>query len=94
LPTAAAAIFLAFCFSAHSRLNCLPLSAAAAKGAAEREKREKEEAAKKARAAAAERGRQLSREWAEKQKAKKMAAAAVGKSEGAEVVDVAATATV
>ena len=68
--------------------------AAAAKGAAEREKREKEEAAKKARAAAAERGRQLSREWAEKQKAKKMAAAAVGKSEGAEVVDVAATATV
>lgn len=36
----------------------------------EKAKREKEEAAKKARAAASERSRQLSREWAEKQKAK------------------------
>jgi hypothetical protein len=38
----------------------------------EREKREKEDAAKKARAQAAERGRQASREWAEKQKARQM----------------------
>lgn len=44
---------------------------AQAKSTAEREKREKEEAAKKARAEAAERSRALSREWAEKQKAKK-----------------------
>ncbi|KAK3069085.1 hypothetical protein LTR53_012844 [Teratosphaeriaceae sp. CCFEE 6253] len=51
--------------------------AAAAKEAAEKEKREKEGAAKKARVAASERGRQASREWAEKQKAKKVAA--VGK---------------
>lgn len=36
-----------------------------------RQKREKEEAAKKARAAAAERGRLASREWAEKQRKKK-----------------------
>ena len=48
--------------------------AAVAKEAAEKEKREKEEAAKAARAAAAERGRQLSREWAERQKAKAKAA--------------------
>ncbi|KAK5133942.1 hypothetical protein LTR08_007062 [Meristemomyces frigidus] len=46
--------------------------AAAAKGAAEKEKREKEEAAKKARAAAADRGRQLSRDWAEKQRMKEL----------------------
>jgi hypothetical protein len=46
--------------------------AASAREQAEKEKREKEEAAKKARAAAAERGRQLSKEWAEKQKLKKM----------------------
>lgn len=46
----------------------------AARNAAENEKREKEDAARKARAAAAERGRALSREWAEKQKVKKMAA--------------------
>ena len=39
----------------------------------EKEKREKEDAARKARAAAAERGRQASREWAEKQKAKMIA---------------------
>ena len=40
----------------------------------ENEKKGKEEAAKKARAEAAERGRTASREWAEKQKAKKLAA--------------------
>ncbi|KAK0313494.1 hypothetical protein LTR01_001750 [Friedmanniomyces endolithicus] len=50
--------------------------AAAAKEAAEKEKREKEEAAKKARLVASERGRQASREWAEKQKAKKAVIAA------------------
>lgn len=47
--------------------------AANARELAEKGKREKEEAAKKARAAAAERGRQLSREWAEKQRQKKLA---------------------
>jgi hypothetical protein len=52
--------------------------AANAKNSAEQQKREKEEAAKKARAEAAERSRALSREWAEKQKARK--AAAVGAS--------------
>jgi hypothetical protein len=41
--------------------------------AAEQERREKEEATKKARAEAAARSRALSREWAEKQKAKKVA---------------------
>ncbi|EME44357.1 hypothetical protein DOTSEDRAFT_88539 [Dothistroma septosporum NZE10] len=46
--------------------------AANAKVSAEQQKREKEEAAKKARADAAERSRQLSREWAEKQKLRKM----------------------
>jgi len=46
--------------------------AAQAKEAAEKEKREKEEAAKKARAAASERGRQASRDWAEKQRLKKL----------------------
>lgn len=46
--------------------------AALAKETAEKEKREKEEAARKARLAAAERGRQASREWAEKQKMKKL----------------------
>ncbi|EGP82985.1 uncharacterized protein MYCGRDRAFT_111542 [Zymoseptoria tritici IPO323] len=45
--------------------------AANAKNSAEQQKKEKEEAAKKARAEAAERSRALSREWAEKQKAKK-----------------------
>lgn len=39
----------------------------------ERERREREWAAKKAREEAAERGRQASREWAEKQFARKMA---------------------
>ncbi|CAK1362621.1 unnamed protein product [Cercospora beticola] len=48
---------------------------AQAKNSAEAAKREKEEAAKKARAEAAERSRALSREWAEKQKAKKMGGA-------------------
>ena len=47
---------------------------AAAKAAAEKEKQEKEAAAKKARADAAERSRQMSREWAEKQKKKQLAA--------------------
>ena len=46
----------------------------AARNAAENEKKEKEDAARKARAAAAERGRAASREWAEKQKVKKMIA--------------------
>ncbi|KAI5359829.1 hypothetical protein Slin15195_G116900 [Septoria linicola] len=45
--------------------------AAQAKTTAEQQKREREEAAKQARAAASERSRQLSREWAEKQKMKK-----------------------
>ncbi|KAL8721498.1 MAG: hypothetical protein Q9225_001843 [Loekoesia sp. 1 TL-2023] len=49
----------------------------------DRMRKEKEEAAKKARAEAAERGRIASREWAEKQKAKKMAEKKV-KSEGGE----------
>ena len=44
--------------------------------AREKERREKEEAAKKARIEAAERGRLASREWAEKQKARKAAEAA------------------
>ncbi|KAK4610810.1 uncharacterized protein CLAFUR5_14056 [Fulvia fulva] len=43
-----------------------------AKSSEQQQKREKEEAAKKARAEAAERSRQLSREWAEKQKLKKV----------------------
>jgi hypothetical protein len=43
--------------------------------AAEQERREKEEATRKARAEAAARSRALSREWAEKQKAKKVATA-------------------
>lgn len=42
----------------------------------DRIKRDKEEAAKKARAEAAERGRLASREWAERQKLKKMGSAA------------------
>ena len=46
--------------------------AANAKAEAEKERREKEEAAKKARVAAAERSRQLSRDWAEKQRLKKL----------------------
>ena len=41
----------------------------------DRIKREKEEAAKKARAEAAERGRLASREWAERQRLKKMGSA-------------------
>ena len=52
---------------------------AAARNAAENEKKEKEDAARKARAAAAERGRAASREWAEKQKVKKMIAKMEGK---------------
>lgn len=48
----------------------------------DRLKKEKEEAARKARAEAAERGRLASREWAEKQKLKKMATPANG-AEGA-----------
>jgi hypothetical protein len=39
----------------------------------EKEKREREAAAKKSRRQAAERGRQASREWAERQRAKKAA---------------------
>jgi hypothetical protein len=46
----------------------------------ERERKEKEEAAKRARAEAAERGRIASREWAEKQRKKMMAAAAAAKT--------------
>ncbi|KAF1955534.1 hypothetical protein CC80DRAFT_594277 [Byssothecium circinans] len=46
------------------------------KEARDKERREKEEAAKRARAEAAERGRIASREWAEKQKRKLMAARA------------------
>ncbi|WPH01122.1 Hypothetical protein R9X50_00395700 [Acrodontium crateriforme] len=67
--------------------------AANAREMAEKEKREKEEAAKKARAAAAERGRQLSREWAEKQRQKKLAQKTVeGSSPAPPVVpEVAAT---
>ncbi|KAK5688877.1 hypothetical protein LTS10_000856 [Elasticomyces elasticus] len=49
--------------------------AAANKAAEEKERKEKEAAAQKARKEASERGRVLSREWAEKQKAKKAAAA-------------------
>lgn len=45
----------------------------------EKERKEKEEATRKARAAAAERGRQASREWAEKQKKKLMMQAAAAK---------------
>ncbi|KAK5127603.1 hypothetical protein LTR85_006943 [Meristemomyces frigidus] len=45
---------------------------AAAKEAAEKEKREKEDVAKKARATASERSRQASRDWAEKQKMRKL----------------------
>ena len=41
----------------------------------DRVKREKEEAAKKARAEAADRGRLASREWAERQRLKKMGSA-------------------
>lgn len=50
----------------------------AARDAAENEKREKEDAARKARAAAAEKGRAASREWAEKQRVKKMVARVEG----------------
>lgn len=49
----------------------------------ERAKREKEEAARKARAEAAERGRIASREWAEKQKLKKMGLEGGSGSKGA-----------
>ena len=49
----------------------------------EREKREKEGAAKKARAEAAERGRQASRDWAEKQKRKIEAQKAASAANGA-----------
>ncbi|KAL9636938.1 MAG: hypothetical protein Q9164_002515 [Protoblastenia rupestris] len=50
----------------------------------ENEKKAKEEAARKARAEAAERGRIASREWAEKQKARKLAASTVKKDGEAE----------
>lgn len=56
-----------------------------AKPSAEKEKREREEAAKKARADAAERSRLLSREWAEKQRAKKAGATAEAKELTAEI---------
>ncbi|GAB1741354.1 hypothetical protein NU219Hw_g6591t1 [Hortaea werneckii] len=52
-----------------------------AKEAAGKEKREKEEAARKAREVAAERGRQASREWAEKQRLRKLGVAG-GKNGG------------
>jgi hypothetical protein len=55
----------------------------AARDAAENEKREKEDAARKARAAAAEKGRAASREWAEKQRVKKMVARVEGMAGGA-----------
>lgn len=55
----------------------------AARDAAENEKREKEAAARSARAAAAERGRAASREWAEKQRVKKMVARVEGQVAGA-----------
>ncbi|RMZ77567.1 hypothetical protein DV737_g4257, partial [Chaetothyriales sp. CBS 132003] len=55
------------------------------KEAAEKERREKEEATKKARAEAAERGRQASREWAEKQKRKMEAVKAARAAGGTEV---------
>lgn len=48
----------------------------------EREKREREAAAKRSREEAAERGRQASREWAEKQRLKKMAEGDKGMSAG------------
>ncbi|KAH6682619.1 hypothetical protein B0J14DRAFT_574032 [Halenospora varia] len=48
----------------------------------EREKQEREAAAKRAREDAAERGRQASREWAEKQRAKKLAEGDKGMSAG------------
>jgi hypothetical protein len=57
------------------------------KDAREKERREKDEAMKKARADAAERGRQASRDWAEKQK-KAKSAAAVTEGAGAEAVAV------
>jgi hypothetical protein len=50
----------------------------AARNAAESDKREKEDAARKARAAAAEKGRVASREWAQKQKVKNMIAKVEG----------------
>ncbi|KAK5107892.1 hypothetical protein LTR62_000551 [Meristemomyces frigidus] len=62
---------------------------ALAKEAADKEKREKEGAAKRARVAASERGRQLSREWAERQKGKKVGGAGVaqdGSGDGTFVV--------
>lgn len=55
--------------------------AAAAKEGAAKEKLEKEAATKKARAEAAERSRQASRDWAEKQKKKQLAAKQLGKIE-------------
>ncbi|KAF2399333.1 hypothetical protein EJ06DRAFT_557783 [Trichodelitschia bisporula] len=51
------------------------------KEAREREKREKEDAARRARAEAAERGRQASREWAEKQKRKVLGVSVAEKAE-------------
>lgn len=58
-------------------------------GEREKMKKEKEEAAKKARAEAAERGRLASREWAEKQKAKKVAEKKVKGETGEALVPVA-----
>jgi hypothetical protein len=48
----------------------------------EREKREREAAAKRSREEAAERGRQASRDWAEKQRARKLAEGDKGMSAG------------
>ncbi|KAF2262256.1 hypothetical protein CC78DRAFT_569862 [Lojkania enalia] len=53
------------------------------KEAREKERKEKEEAARKARAEAAERGRIASREWAEKQKLKRLGVPAASKAEAA-----------
>lgn len=61
---------------------------AQSKAAADKEKKEKEEAAKKARAEAAERSRQMSREWAEKQRAKKAGGKPAASKAGAAAVAV------
>jgi hypothetical protein len=55
----------------------------------EQEKREKEEAAKKARAEAAERGRQASRDWAEQQRLKALREKAAKVAQESGVVEVA-----
>ena len=61
---------------------------AQSKAAADKEKKEKEEAAKRARAEAAERSRQMSREWAEKQRAKKAGGKPAVYKTGAAAVEV------